>query len=64
MTKGRMKYVPPKMLQELDNVKSTFNIQKDSEAFDKIAEFAPMGVEIEKMRERFFLVDILKKKKR
>lgn len=59
-----MKYVPPKMLQELDNVKSTFNIQKDSEAFDKIAEFAPMGVEIEKMRERFFLVDILKKKKR
>ena len=62
--KGRVKYVPPKVLAELNNIKSTYNIESDARAFEKLAEFAPIGMEIEKMREKFVLADLFKKRRK
>lgn len=62
--KGKIRYVPPKFLKELDNVKSVFEIESDARAFEKIAEFVPIGMELEKMREKFVLADLFKKKRK
>jgi len=62
--KGKVKYVPPKVLVELNNIKATYNIESDARAFDKLAGFAPIGMEIEKMRDKFVLADLFKKKKK
>jgi len=62
--KGKVKYVPPKVLIELNNIKATYNIDSDARAFEKLAEFAPIGMEIEKMRDRLVLADLFKKRKK
>ena len=62
--KGRVKYVPPKVLETLDNIKLNYGYKGDADAFKKMAEFAPIGMELEKMRERFLLMDVFGKKKK
>ena len=47
MSKGRIKYVPPKALEQLIIIKKTYNLS-DARAFDKMAEFVPPGMEIER----------------
>jgi len=46
--KGRMIYVPKKVLIELENIQSNYDLERRSEAFDKMAEFVPVGIELEK----------------
>ena len=65
--RGTMRYVPPNVLGELDNIKKTNGIKKDSHAFGKMVEFSRVGREFETMRNKFFLRDVKlfsKKKKR
>ena len=61
---GKMQYVPPNVLKQLDNIKNNYGIKRNSMAFNKMAELAPVGMEFEKMRDRFFLQDIFGKKKK
>jgi hypothetical protein len=63
MIKGKIKYVPPNVLAELEVIKHNYNLDSDAHAFKKMAELSPIGMEFEKMRERFFLMDLFKKKK-
>lgn len=46
MVRGTYKYVPKEMMDELNNVKNTFKIDTDSEAFRRIVENARVGKEI------------------
>lgn len=49
MSTGKKKYVPTSILKGLENIKSNYpNIDSDARAFDKMAEFVPVGIEIEK----------------
>lgn len=61
-TKGRMKYVPPNILDELDSLKREENVRRDSEAFGRLVEHARVGREVKKMRDRFFMQDLFKMK--
>ena len=63
MRKGRHIYVPPRFLDELDNVKIHYDYKKNSEALNKIAEITPIAREFEKIREKFVLYDLWGKKK-
>ncbi len=62
--KGGMKYVPPRVLIELDNIKTIYDIKKDSRAFEKMAELTPVAMEVDKMMNKFVLADIFLKKKK
>lgn len=62
--KPRMKWVPVPIIKEIDNIKKHYNFKKDSQAFEKMAEFVPIGIELEKMRERLVLFDIFSYNKR
>ena len=61
--KGRMIYVPPKAVNELENIEKTYNITR-ARAFDKMAEFVPVGMEIEKAIHGTGLIGFLRKKKK
>ena len=61
--KGKVKYVPPRVLRELENIKSNYSLS-DARAFDKMADLAPVGMEFEKMRDKFVMADIFKKRKK
>ena len=61
---GRMKYVPSNLIDELQSIKEEKGIVRDSEGFSHAVRYCQVGREVEKMRDRFFLQDIFKKKKR
>ncbi len=46
--KGRVIYCPRRLLDEIENVKTNYNYDKNSDALKKIAEFVPVGTEIDK----------------
>ena len=45
--KGRQKYIPKRLLIEVDVIKKNYNYDNDRDAFNKIAEFVPIGIEID-----------------
>ena len=47
--KGRIKYVPPVVLEEVDSIKKYLNIQRDSEAFKELTNYARIGREMERI---------------
>lgn len=63
MIKGRMKYVPPNILDEINNIKTEENVSKDSEAFRRLVDYSRVGREVKKMRDRLFLKDIFNEQK-
>jgi len=58
MVKGTYKYVPPEMLEELENMKKSSLFTKDADCFRKIAENARIGRQI-----RFTIEFNVKRKK-
>jgi hypothetical protein len=48
--KGRHKYVPVNVLQELENVKASDGIHGDSEAFKRIVDYCRIGREVKKRK--------------
>lgn len=47
--RGRVKYVPNNVLEELDRVKKENSLDRDCDAFDKIVEHSRVGREVEKI---------------
>lgn len=50
MTRGRMKYVPPVILEELENIKADHGLDVEVEAFKKMAQYARVGREVERVK--------------
>lgn len=44
--KGQLKYLPKEVLEELNNIKINFNIDRDSNAFRKMVDFSEVGREL------------------
>ena len=47
MNRGKVKYVPKRFLDALFMVRQNYQYDCDRDAFNKMAEFAPVGIEIE-----------------
>lgn len=52
--KGRVKYVPPSVVQELESIKKANEIFKDSDGFKDMVRYARIGREIEAVRGKMF----------
>jgi len=50
MVRGRMKYTPPEVLAELENIKADHGLVVEAEAFRKMAAYAQLGREVERIR--------------
>lgn len=50
MVRGRMKYVPPVILEELANIKADHGLDIEVEAFKKMAQYARVGREVERIK--------------
>jgi len=46
MTRGQLKYLPKEVIKELEDIKINFNVDKDSNAFRKMVDFAQIGRDI------------------
>lgn len=62
--RGRMKYVPGNVISAIENIRAAKQLNSDSEAFKKMVEHARVGMELEAVRDKFFLRDFKKNKKR
>lgn len=49
MRRGRMKYIPAVLVEELHDLKQETKIQRDAEAFEKIAQYSQVGREAERL---------------
>lgn len=49
MTRGKMKYIPACLVEELHDIKSERRINRDAEAFEKIAQYSQVGREAERL---------------
>lgn len=47
--KGRMRYVPPVVIDEIEDIKREDEIEKGSEAFHKMVKYARVGREVKRM---------------
>ena len=45
-SRGQLKYLPKEVVEELNNIKINFNIDKDSNAFRKMVDFSEVGREL------------------
>ncbi len=61
MRKGIVSYVPPNVLNELEQIMKEENIDKRRDGFFKMVEYCRVGREMEKMKDRFLLRDLGKK---
>lgn len=61
-TRGRTKWIPPNLLDEVISVKKEEAIYNDADAMKKVAEYSKVGREVKRIRDRFFLQDIMGKK--
>ena len=64
MIRGRKKYVPPNVLEELNFIKADENLIKDSDAFRQMAGYSKVGREFKKIRDRFIMYDIFGNKQK
>lgn len=46
--RGRMKYVPRPVFEELANIKTALGISRDAEAFEKMSKYSRVGRELDK----------------
>lgn len=53
--KGRIKYVPPDVLAELDRIKSVSGLS-DANCFRKVINYAKIGMEAEAIRDNFLFI--------
>lgn len=61
MIRGRIRYVPPSVLEEIMSIKQEDQIFKDADAFKKMREYSKVGREVKRMRDRLFLKDVFNK---
>ena len=50
MSKGRMKYIPAVIIDELEDLKLEKGLESDSEAFGEIANYSQVGREVERIK--------------
>lgn len=50
MVKGRMKYIPAVVIDELRDLKLEKGLKSDSEAFREIANYSQIGREVERIK--------------
>ena len=50
MAMGRMKYVPPIIIDELEAIKASHQLQVEVEAFRKMAQYSQLGREVERLK--------------
>lgn len=65
--RGRIAYIPPAVLQELNVIKNRKNLEKErwqSDAFKEMVDYSKLGRKVEEMRDRFVFADMFNKKKR
>lgn len=61
--RGKNTYVPPNVFDELNNIMKSDGISKRCEGFNKMVQYAKVGREVKIMRDRMFLIDLIKKKR-
>lgn len=61
--KGRMMYVPPNVIEEIDNIMKRDNLVRKSDAFNSLTKQAKVGKELECMRDKFLMLDLFGNKK-
>lgn len=57
-SRGRHRWVPPNILEEINEVKREEKLQHDVDAFRKVGEYSKIGREFKKMRDRFIMYDV------
>lgn len=50
MARGRMKYVPPVIIEELDAIKIDHDLNVEVEAFKKMVKYSRVGREVERIK--------------
>jgi hypothetical protein len=50
MARGRMKYVPTAIIDELEHIKADHGLSVEVEAFKKMAQYAQVGREVERVK--------------
>lgn len=50
MARGRMVYVPPVIIEELESIKEDHSLIKNTEAYRKMVKYSRLGREFEKIR--------------
>lgn len=57
MSKGKLfrPYVPSFTLEQLNNIKTNYNITKRCDAFKKMASLSQLGMEVEKMSGYYYI---------
>lgn len=45
-----MKYVPPVIIEEMEQIKQEHGLEKEVEAFNKLVKYAQLGREIERIK--------------
>lgn len=48
MVRGRMKYVPRPVFEELNNIKLELGINRDAEAFEKMVKYSRVARELDR----------------
>lgn len=48
LIKGKNKYLPKDLLEQLEKIKTQSKVKKDAEAFRKMASLTKIGLEVEK----------------
>ena len=65
--RGKNKYVPSRFIETMEKIKNENNLfGKRSDAFvlNKMVDYCNIGLEVERMRDRFILADVFKRKKK
>jgi hypothetical protein len=64
MSKGKRPYVPPFTLEQLDNIKINYKMEKQCDAFKKMASLSQLGMEVEKMSGYYYIENKFNKKRK
>lgn len=55
MVKGRIVYVPPVVMDEVESIKADHDVESNAEAMRKMVKYSQVGREIERIRNLDFL---------
>lgn len=64
MGKGKVGYIPENVFNEINNIKTSYNIPKQSDAFKKMSNLSQLGREVEKMSGYLYFENKLKKRRK
>lgn len=62
--RGKVIYVPPMVIKEMEIIKIEEGLFGNSEAMRKMVNYSKIGRETKKIRDKFLLVDLMEPKKK